>query len=207
MPFGMPSSSIFGRTEPGSASKGSWSDTRLVRACVRGDDEAWSVLVRKYKNLIFSIPVRYGFSHEEAKDVFQAVCLDLISELSELRDARALPAWLIRVTSHKCAQIRRRQNLGQVSPTSESDLASLPDRSRSPEDLLSQIEAEQTLRDSIAALPPRCRRLVEMLFFESPSRPYSEVARSLGLASGSIGFIRRRCLERLRSSLARRGFE
>jgi RNA polymerase sigma factor (sigma-70 family) len=188
-------------------SKRSWSDTRLVRACVRGDDEAWSVLVRKYKNLIFSIPVRYGFSSEEARDVFQAVCLDLISELSDLRDARALPAWLMRVTSHKCAQIRRRQNLGPASPTSESDLAALPDRSRSPEDLLSQIEAEQTLRDSIAALSPRCRRLVEMLFFESPSRPYREVARSLGLAPGSIGFIRRRCLERLRASLARRGFE
>jgi RNA polymerase sigma factor (sigma-70 family) len=188
-------------------SKRTWSDTRLVRACVRGDDEAWSVLVHKYKNLIFSIPIRYGFSREEAQDVFQAVCLELIAELSELRDARALPAWLIRVTSNKCVQIRRRQSLAQASPTSEDDLATLPDRSSSPEDLLSQIEAEQTLRESIAALPPRCRRLVEMLFFESPSRPYSEVASSLGLALGSIGFIRRRCLERLRASLARRGFE
>jgi hypothetical protein len=46
-----------------------------------------------------------------------------------------------------------------------------------------------------------------MLFYETPSRPYSEVAATLGLAQGSIGFIRRRCLERLRSSLGRRGFE
>jgi RNA polymerase sigma factor (sigma-70 family) len=190
-----------------SQAKRSWSDTRLVRACVRGDDEAWSAVVDKYKNLIYSIPIRYGFSREEAQDVFQAVFLDLISELSELRDARALPAWLIRVTSHKCVQMRKRQNLGRAGATSESDLAAIPDRSRSPEDLLSQIEAEQTLRDSIAALPPRCRRLVEMLFFESPARPYRDVARSLGLAPGSIGFIRRRCLERLRSRLARRGFE
>jgi RNA polymerase sigma factor (sigma-70 family) len=187
--------------------KRSWPDTRLVRACVRGDDDAWSALVDKYKNLIFSIPVRYGLSQDEAKDIFQAVCLDLISELSRLRDARALPAWLIRVTSHKCFHLRRRQNLGKRSETSESDLASLRDQSGSPEDLLSQIESEQTLRESIAALPPRCRRLVEMLFFEYPSRPYRQVARSLGLAPGSIGFIRRRCLERLRSSLASRGFE
>jgi RNA polymerase sigma factor (sigma-70 family) len=187
--------------------KRSWSDARLVRACLRGDEEAWSVLIDKYKNLVFSIPIRNGLSREEAGDIFQAVCLDLISELSELRDARALPAWLIRVTSNKCFHLKRRRNLGKTSDTSESDLALLSDGAGSPEDLLSQIEAEQTLRESVAALPPRCRRLVEMLFYENPSRPYSEVAATLGLAQGSIGFIRRRCLERLRSSLGRRGFE
>ena len=187
--------------------KRSWSDTRLVRACLRGDEEAWSALIDKYKNLVFSIPIRSGLSREEAGDIFQAVCLDLISELSQLRDARALPAWLIRVTSNKCFHLKRRQHLGRTSETSESDLASLQDGAGSPEDLLSQIEAEQTLRESVAALSPRCRRLVEMLFFETPSRPYSQVAASLGLAQGSIGFIRRRCLERLRSSLGRRGFE
>jgi hypothetical protein len=45
-----------------------------------------------------------------------------------------------------------------------------------------------------------------MLFFEQPPRPYRQVARSLGLAAGSIGFIRGRCLTRLRRELERRGF-
>jgi hypothetical protein len=40
-----------------------------------------------------------------------------------------------------------------------------------------------------------------MLFFESETRPYQDVARSLGLATGSIGFIRGKCLERLRRQL------
>jgi hypothetical protein len=45
-----------------------------------------------------------------------------------------------------------------------------------------------------------------MLFFETPSRPYLEIARTLNLARGSIGFIRGRCLERLRANLRRNGF-
>jgi DNA-directed RNA polymerase specialized sigma24 family protein len=44
------------------------------------------------------------------------------------------------------------------------------------------------------------------LFFEEPPRPYQEVAESLGLATGSIGFIRGRCLEKLRTFLKKRGF-
>jgi len=34
---------------------------------------------------------------------------------------------------------------------------------------------------------------VELLFFETPSRPYTEVAAELGLAVGSIGFTRQKC--------------
>ncbi len=50
------------------------------------------------------------------------------------------------------------------------------------------------------------RQLIHMLFFEAPARPYREVALSLGLAEGSIGFIRGRCLTRLRRQLEKMGF-
>jgi DNA-directed RNA polymerase specialized sigma24 family protein len=45
-----------------------------------------------------------------------------------------------------------------------------------------------------------------MLFFEEPARPYQDVARELGIATGSIGFIRQRCLDRLRKKLVEAGF-
>jgi DNA-directed RNA polymerase specialized sigma24 family protein len=45
-----------------------------------------------------------------------------------------------------------------------------------------------------------------MLFFESPARPYDEIAHSLALAKGSIGSIRRRCLDNLRKTLEEAGF-
>jgi hypothetical protein len=43
--------------------------------------------------------------------------------------------------------------------------------------------------------------LVRLLFYEQPPLPYAEVARKLGLATGSIGFTRGRCLERLHKIL------
>jgi len=45
-----------------------------------------------------------------------------------------------------------------------------------------------------------------MLFYDEPVRPYQEIAATLGLAVGSIGFIRQRCLERLRKRLLETGF-
>jgi hypothetical protein len=48
--------------------------------------------------------------------------------------------------------------------------------------------------------------MIELLFFESPPLPYAEVAHRLRLAQGSIGFIRGRCLERLKKILEAKGF-
>jgi len=39
------------------------------------------------------------------------------------------------------------------------------------------------LREAMATLTPQCRRLVELLFFEIPSRPYTEVAAELASPS------------------------
>jgi DNA-directed RNA polymerase specialized sigma24 family protein len=49
--------------------------------------------------------------------------------------------------------------------------------------------------------------MIKMLFFESPPRLYEEVAKELGLATGSIGFIRGRCLKLLRDRLQKDGFQ
>jgi RNA polymerase sigma factor (sigma-70 family) len=182
-----------------------WSNTRIVAECLAGNERAWSALLDRYKNLIYSIPLRYGTPHQDAADIFQAVCLDLFNELPRIRDAEALQGWLIRVTTHKCYHWKRRQI------SQESDLDDLAAEPLSPlhaisPDVLANIEQEQLVREAIGRLPPRCREMIELLFFEQPPMPYNDVARRLHLATGSIGFIRGRCLKRLRKLLEEKGF-
>jgi len=178
-------------------------DVQLVRECLRGRESAWVALVAKYKNLVFSIPVKEGFSREEAADIFKAVCLDLVYELPRLRDPQAIAGWLIRVTHNKCYHHRRETaRFVAEDPDRPEPVAA---REEIPENVLHQLERDQCVRDALSELSPRCRVLVEKLFFEWPSRPYQLVARELGLALGSIGFIRRRCLNKLRDRLEELG--
>lgn len=193
------------RREPHAKEKfKAWPDRRLVRECLNGNDEAWSVLIDKYKNLIFSIPVKYHFSQDDAADVFQAVCLELLSELPKLRNPEALPKWIIQVTAHKCLHGKKyAQRNESTDPTDPAFEQSTPARAES---ILREAEEEQRIRHVLEDLPPRCRQLVRMLFFEEPPRAYQDVARELGIATGSIGFIRQRCLDRLRKKLMEAGF-
>ena len=185
-----------------SAKRSTHTDASLVKRCIAGDEAAWSELIDKYKNLIFSIPVKYGFSRDDAAEVFQMVCADLVSELPNVREPGALPKWLMQVTSNKCFQ--RIRELKRFSGE-EPDDTQLPASEALPEMLIAEIEQEQAVRDALGAMAPRCRELISMLFFETPCRPYAEIARELGLATGSIGFIRGRCLEKMRRYLADAG--
>jgi RNA polymerase sigma factor (sigma-70 family) len=181
-----------------------WSDEQLVRECLKGSEEAWGALIDKYKNLIYSIPIKHEFSPDAAGDIFQSVCLDLLSELPRLREPRALPKWLIQITVHKCARWTQREGRYSQDEVSDSLLPTVPP---AVEVIEEEVWQEQMLREALSALPERCGEVIRMLFFETPARPYEELARELGLATGSIGFIRGRCLEKLRKQLEQKGFK
>ena len=182
-----------------------WSDERLVKECLNRKEEAWSALIAKYKNLIFSIPIKYEFSREDASDIFQSVCVELLSELPRLRKPKALAKWLIQTTSHKCLRWKKREQR-YIAVDEDRDIQD-PAFTTRTEEVIQEVEREQMLRDSLLALQPRCARMIRMLFFDTPALPYSEIAKQLGLATGSIGFIRGRCLDRLRKQLVSRGWK
>ena len=183
-----------------------WPDERLIRECCKGNQDAWFALIEKYKNLIFSIPIKFGLTRDEAADIFQAVCVELLAGLPKLREPKALPKWLMQTSYHQCLRWKKdRLDLLGDAQDMEERLEGSPEEL--PEKVFYQIQREQGVREAISALPPRCNQMVTMLFFEDPPRPYEEVAKELQLATGSVGFIRGRCLKKLRQLLEEKGFK
>lgn len=181
-----------------------WADSRLIRACLNGNEQAWAALIAKYKNLIYSIPLKYGASPQDAADIFQSVCVELFSELPKLRKTQALRSWLMTVTAHQAFRWKRRTQRRAEDELTEVEESQMP--SDVPPDLIETVEREQILREAVARLPPRCQEIIRLLFYEAEPVPYQDLAARLGLARGSIGFIRGRCLKRLERLLQEAGF-
>lgn len=192
-----PSFRLAARPDPG------WPDERLIDGCLAGDPDAWEAFVDKYRKLVYAIVVRYSADGEEAADLFQAVWLDVYNDLPKLRAREAVRGWLAQLARNKCfhASERRRSRLRRELPAEEQGgLEEIADpRPADEEDR--EIERDQLVRDAIGRLSARCREMVQLLFFTQPPLPYKEVAERLGLATGSIGFIRGRCLKKLQAAL------
>jgi RNA polymerase sigma factor (sigma-70 family) len=177
-----------------------WSDGLLIDACRAGDERAWTVLVNKYRPLILSVPRRYGATPEDAADVFQTVCIELFRALPRLRKAESVKSWLMRVASHEASrwkQARYRKLLREVD-----GMDAIVDTFATPSRLVDGQELAASIRHAVGRLPDRQQQLVQMLFFHDPPLKYDTVASRLGLTTGSVGFIRARCLKKLRDILS-----
>ena len=174
-------------------------DAELIEACRQGHQDSWSELIRRYKQLIYSVIRTYDVPPQDGLDIFQAVCLDLFTGLAQLRETKAISKWIITITSHHCMRWKnqyRRDPVSQGDPKVE--VGSQVDTCR--------LEQEQIVRRALDQLSQRCRVMIHILFFRHPPLPYMELAHKMGLAVGSIGFIRSRCLKRLRTELELLGF-
>jgi RNA polymerase sigma factor (sigma-70 family) len=180
------------------------SDPELIAACLDGNSEAWEALVQRYKRLIYSIPFKWGLSREDAMEIFQSVWLDCFQELHSLRDVERLQAWLVRIAVRKCYRFaaNRREQPASTELTETDHVEEDPSA-----ELLQRLDQEQIIRTGISKLSPRCRQIVEALFFEDPLPTYAAIAERLGLSANSIGFTRDRCLERLGTLLGEMGYE
>jgi RNA polymerase sigma factor (sigma-70 family) len=181
-----------------------WPDQRLVDECLEGNDQAWAALVEKYKNLVYSITLRRGAPPEEAADLFQSVWLQVHSKLDTLRKRDSLRSWLISMTINQCYHWR--QKYSRRALQERQGLMGLdrdPRFASEPVDI-TEAEREEQVQIAIGELPARCQELIRLLFYTQPPLPYREVASHLGLAIGSIGFIRGRCLKKLQELLEER---
>lgn len=179
-----------------------YSDPELVALCHEGDKRAWETIIRRYRRLIYSIPIKFGFSDPDSSDVFQWVCMALLEHLHEVKDDRKISNWLATTTSRHCLALRtlRQRDLG-----TEEEAEEPLDPAGTLEDIQLAAERHQQLRDAVQELPARCRNLIEMLYLDMSEPTYKEITDKMGIPEASIGATQSRCLDKLRRLLGRRG--
>ena len=188
-----------------SASKDkSHTDPELVSMCLRGDGLAWEALITRYRRLIYSVPVKFGFGAADASDAFQVVCLKLLEHLHEVKDESKIGAWLVTTTMRQCLHLKA---LKHRESGSDDEFEEPADPSDNLEELRILTEQQQAIREAVDELATRCRSLIDILYFDNKSPSYDEISLRIGMPVASIGPTRARCLEKLRMILRRRGIK
>lgn len=176
------------------------SDAELIAACLEGTVSAWDALIERYRGLIYSVPLRYGFAKDDAEDIFQSVCVKLIEKLSQLRDQEKLASWLITTGLRECWYLRQRQRREiSIVNLSDADEEWDPIADMVPTDnWLIELEQRHYMEAAYSRLSERCRQLLGYLFFKDPPSNYQQISAETGIPVNSIAPTRSRCLEKLK---------
>lgn len=185
-------------------------DEQLLLACRRGDESAWEALVRRYQRLIYAVPRRAGLDEDAAAEIFQDVFATLLENVESIEQPSRLQAWLVTTAKRKTwraiGRAKATRPFSAEEGEGEGELYNLADESLLPDAALERLEQQHLVRAVLEGLDERCRKLLQMLFYQTEPPPYSEIAAALGTTEGSIGPTRARCLKKLMGLLQKQGF-
>lgn len=167
----------------------------LIKDAARGSAEARAALVRQFADLVYSVILKERVPDQDREDIFQGSFLAFFKWLDRINKPEKVASWLITTTQRMCWRRSQQPVLDRLSEAQTLADPQVADPQR--EAILS--EERTVLVRGLAALNPRCRRLLSLLYAEA--RSYDTVARELGMPPGAIGPTRARCLRQLRRLL------
>ena len=175
-------------------------DRDLILDCRNGDVGAWQRLLDRYERLVFSVPRRYGLSREDAADITQLTFTILFQSMDTLPEDSTLGAWLSTVARRHTWRLldrKRREKAGGYERSNESTST----LANTDTDDVERWELAEWLDHGLSLVGKPCRDLLSALYLDPEQPSYAEVAARLGIAVGSVGPTRIRCLKRLRQVL------
>lgn len=186
-----------------SSTSGMTGTADLVRRAAAGDQAAWADLVDRYGPMVWRVARAHRLDEADAADVCQATWVALAEHAPALREPGRVAAWLATTARRESLKViaARRREVRAPAWVEVHDPAQEP---HWPEPTTLRGERDDALWRAFAALPSRCRGLLGLFAF-APELTYADLGRALGLAPGSVGPTRGRCLAALRGKLSALG--
>jgi RNA polymerase sigma factor (sigma-70 family) len=173
-------------------------DLDLLRQFARHrSQDAFTTLVNRHVNLVFSAALRQVRSPQLAEEVAQAVFADLARQAGDLKPDTVLTAWLYQVARRQAVDVVRREARRQLREQIATEMNAM---NASTADWT---HIEPLLDEAMDALDDTDRTAVLLRYFENKS--LREVGAAIGVGDDAAQKRVSRAVERLREFFTKRG--
>ncbi|MDK1388242.1 RNA polymerase sigma factor [Sinorhizobium sp. 8-89] len=171
-------------------------DAELVEKAVRGDREAFSLLVERHYDFVRAVAWRWSGNGADAEDIAQDVCIRLGSAVRGFRGTSRFRTWLYTLTLNAARDHRRRQvRDARRMQAYASDQAA--QRASDGED----DDRQEALWTAVRALPEKQCDAVLLVYAEGLS--HAAAADVLGCSEATISWHVHEARKRLRTLLGK----
>lgn len=172
----------------------------LVAALKDGDDDAFAILVKAYRDRLHSVARRFFSEEEDARDAVQEAFLAAYRAIDRFEGNAKISTWLHRVVVNACLmKLRSRRRKPEQSLDAAATETLVSHASGSAQDELEGHEVTQYVRAAIATLPEPHRSVLRLREIEE--RDTRETAEALAISPAAVKTRLHRARTALRSSL------
>jgi RNA polymerase sigma factor (sigma-70 family) len=172
-------------------------DSQLLGRYLREkSQDAFTELVQRHLNLVYSAALRQARSPQLAEEISQSVFTDLARDAHKLKPDTVLTAWLYQVARRTAIDVVRRESRRQARERLAVEMAAMNTAS-------DWTQIEPLLDEAMDALEETDRAAVLLRYFDNKS--LREVGQALGTSDDAAQKRVSRAVERLRDFLSKRG--
>ncbi len=137
------------------------SDEALLEASTRRVQAAFAVLVSRYYKDVYRVVWRISGGHADTEDIVQEAFLRLWAKPNQLREAKALKGWLLRVASNLVMDRFRQKPMQELEAA-----CNVADSTPFADELLTLAYVSKAVNAAIAQLPHRQKLALTLVHFE-----------------------------------------
>ncbi len=173
---------------------------QLIDGCLKGDQQAWNLIVARYWRKVFNVAYKFVGRHDLAEELTQDVFLKIFKALGTFDRRANFQTWLISVSRNLCIDHYRSVRKERELVDRSIDAADVSSASGEPDALvtLERGDRRARLNDALAQLPDTLRTAVVLRDIKELT--YQEIADELALPEGTV----KSRINRGRKELARR---
>jgi len=154
-------------------------DMELIESCLTGDQECFTELINRYKNLVFSIILRMTKDNDEASDLAQDVFLKIYKNLASYTSAFRFSTWVMRITSNHVIDHHRKKRLDTISLEAHmADTGFSGGTVASPEAIYVQREQTERINKIVSGLPDMYK--IPVVLYHQEGLSYQEISDRTG---------------------------
>lgn len=182
-------------------------DQEQIELCLSGNNDAYSLLVEKYKNLVYQLALRMTRNYHDSEDIAQEAFLKAYRSLHQYNPQYSFSCWLYKITLNIIKdRMRKKDFIIQFSDQQEDNeqigdpiIGSNDILSVNPEDWQIQQEYKNNLQSAINSLPLLHKEIIVLRHMQNLS--YHEIARILNIPLNSVKVRLHRARTQLKNSL------
>ncbi len=165
-------------------------DSKLIHAAIKGDQEAYKRLMKKYHTSLSHLIYKLVHDREEIEDLTQEAFIKAFASLKNFNEEYAFSTWLFKIATNNAIDYLRKKKLAAFSinkplESEESDyMFELPDSTYEPDKDIIQRQRSEFINEAINSLPEKYRKVI--LLRHKEERDYSEIAKMLKLPIGTV---------------------
>ena len=183
-------------------------DAQLVARVLRGEEPAFTALMRRHKSWLYVFIRRHAPTAEDAYDILQESFASAWAALRRYDPARPFDVWLRRIALNKCRDrgrkdAVRRRVFSFIGMTPEA-LEQAPDLSARPDQTSISDETLRKLDEAVRRLPAGLREPLVLTALQGLSQ--KEAAETLGVTPKVVEMRVYRARKRLAETLDRPDF-